>query len=216
MRSDDVVPLPVEAVGFQVDRLHLLVGDPPPRGVFSAAQTTDDLQALCGRCPRDQVGDRLVVAQRFAPPSRGDEREEAMLDLVPLAGARQEMTHRHRPSHFVGQLLQLPFPPPQARSVAPARIRGDEDRPRRAVQAPAFRTLPAADGAEHRLGRFRDEDLASNDSAFLAHLRRLPWLVLSAGSRRSERWEYRATPTPRSGGGCRPPGGAAPAIGLMW
>jgi hypothetical protein len=98
MRSDDVVPVPMEAVAFQVDTLHLLVGDSPPGGVFSAVQTTDDLQALRGRRPSDQVDDGFVVAQRLASPIRGNEREEAMLDLVPLAGARREMTHRQRPS----------------------------------------------------------------------------------------------------------------------
>src|SRR3990172_7206167 len=126
MRSDDVVPVPVEAVTFQVDTLHLLVRDAPAGGVCSAIQTTDDLKALRGRRPSDQVDDRLVVAQRLAPPVRGDEREEAMLDLVPPAGARREMTHRQRPPRLVGQPLQLPFPEPQARSVAPTRIRRDE------------------------------------------------------------------------------------------
>src|SRR6266496_3491904 len=96
MRSDNVVPVSVEAVGFQVDTLHLLIRDPPPSGIFSAVQTTDDLKALRGCRPRDQVDDRLVVAQRLAPPIRGDEREESMLDLVPLTGARREMTHRQR------------------------------------------------------------------------------------------------------------------------
>src|SRR6266849_5995878 len=144
MRSDDVVPVPMEAVAFQVDAVHLIVGDSPAGGVFSAVQTTDNLKALGGRRPSDQVDDGFIVAQRLASPIRGDEREEAMLDLVPLAGARREMTHRQRPSRFVGQLLLLPFPQPQARSVAAARIRRDEDRPRLAVQTPAFRTPPAA------------------------------------------------------------------------
>ena len=82
MRSDDVVPVPMEAMAFQVDPLHRLVRDPPPGRVFAAIQTTDDLQALRGGRPRDQVDDRLVVAQRLAPPIRGDERKEAMLDLA--------------------------------------------------------------------------------------------------------------------------------------
>ena len=84
MRSDDVVPVPVEAVAVQVDTLYLLVRDPAPGGVFSAIQTTDDLKALRGGRPRNQVDDRLVVAQWLAPPIRGDEREASMLDLVHL------------------------------------------------------------------------------------------------------------------------------------
>ena len=70
MRPDDVVPVPMEAVEFQVDAVHLIVGDAPPGGVFSAVQTTDDLQALRGRRPRDQADDGFVVAQRLANSRR--------------------------------------------------------------------------------------------------------------------------------------------------
>src|SRR2546428_13830498 len=111
MRSDDVVPVSMEAVAFQVDAVHRLVGDSPPGGVFAAVQTTDDLQALRGRRPRDQVDDGFVVAQRLASPNRGDEREEAMLDLVPPAGAPRGMTHRQRPRRFVGPPPPLPLSP---------------------------------------------------------------------------------------------------------
>src|SRR2546425_671159 len=45
MRSDDVVPVPMEAVAFQVDAVHLIVGDSPACGVFSAVQTTDNLRS---------------------------------------------------------------------------------------------------------------------------------------------------------------------------
>src|SRR5258707_3597537 len=128
MRSDDVVPVPMDAVALQVDSLHLIVGDSPACGISSAVQTTDDLKALRGRRPSNQVDDCFVVAQRLTSPIRGYEREESMLDLVPLAGARREMTHRQCPCRFVGQPLQLPLPQPQTRSLAPARIRRDEDR----------------------------------------------------------------------------------------
>src|SRR5262245_2767537 len=102
MWSDDVVPVPMEAVAFQIYTLHLPVRDPAPGGVFSPVQTTDDLQALRGGRPGDQVDYGLVVAQRLAPPVRGDEREQSMLDVVPLARARREVTHRERPSCLVG------------------------------------------------------------------------------------------------------------------
>src|SRR2546427_10144364 len=118
MRSDDVVPVPMKAVAFQVESLHLIVGDSPAGGISSAVQTTDDLKALRGRRPSNQVDDCFVVAQRLTSPIRGDEREKAMLDLVPLAGAGREMTHRQGPCRFVSQPLQLPLPQPHTRSVA--------------------------------------------------------------------------------------------------
>src|SRR5262245_33890038 len=150
MRSDGVVPVSVEVVTLEVDTLHLLVGDPPARGVFSTVQPTEDLQAPRRGRPGDQVDDRRVVAQRLAPPIGRDEREEAMFDLVPLAGARREMTHRQRPSRLISKLLQLPFPQSQARAVAAPRIRGDEDRPSPAVQTPAFGPPPPLNGRDSK------------------------------------------------------------------
>jgi hypothetical protein len=39
--------------------------------------------------------------ERLAAPVLGDEREKAVLDLVPLARPRREMTDRDRESEFV-------------------------------------------------------------------------------------------------------------------
>ena len=47
------------------------------------------------------------TAQRFAAPVLADVGEEPVLDLVPLAGSRWEVTHRDSQPGFVGQLLQL-------------------------------------------------------------------------------------------------------------
>ena len=68
MRPDDVVPVPVKPGGLQLDTLHLVIGDPPPGGVAAPVQATDDPQALRRGGPRDQVDDRLVVAQRLPAP----------------------------------------------------------------------------------------------------------------------------------------------------
>ena len=73
-----------------------------------------------------------------------------MFDLIPLAGARREMTHGQRPPRFVGELLQLPFPQAQARPVAAARVRRDEHGVGLRVQVAAFRTPSAADGGHRK------------------------------------------------------------------
>ena len=41
----------------------------------------------------DEVHDHLMADQRVPTPVHCDEREQAMLDLVPLACARREVTH---------------------------------------------------------------------------------------------------------------------------
>ncbi len=49
----------------------------------------------------------------FPAPIRGDERKEAVLDLVPLAGARRKVTDRHGESDLVGEGRQRQFPQAQ-------------------------------------------------------------------------------------------------------
>jgi len=39
----------------------------------------------------DQIDDHLIADQRLGAPVQGDEREQAMLDLVPLRGAGREV-----------------------------------------------------------------------------------------------------------------------------
>ena len=52
------------------------------------------LQTGAGGGGGDQLDDGLVADQRLAAPVLGDEREQPMLDLVPLAGAGRQMTDR--------------------------------------------------------------------------------------------------------------------------
>src|ERR1700693_1210318 len=88
----DVVPVAMEAMAVDVHGLHLFVRDSATRRVLSAIQTTNDCEALRAGRAGDQVDDRLVVPQRFPAPVRGNEGEQAMFDLIPLAGARRKMT----------------------------------------------------------------------------------------------------------------------------
>ena len=68
-------------------------------------EPTGDGQPLGGRGSRDELHDRFVVAQRFAAPVRRDEREEPVLDLVPLAGPGREVAGRDRALRVIGQAL---------------------------------------------------------------------------------------------------------------
>ena len=61
--------------------------------VLSAVQARFDNQSGLCRRPGNEIHDGTLIRQGPATPVRSDEGEEAMLDLVPLAGPRWEMTH---------------------------------------------------------------------------------------------------------------------------
>src|SRR5690348_1870988 len=69
----------------------------------------DDEAAAVGRVG-EQVDDRLVGLQRPAATVDRDVREQAVLDLVPLAGAGRKMADVDDEVERVGQSLELGFP----------------------------------------------------------------------------------------------------------
>ena len=86
MRPDDVIPFAMKRSTAKVDPLHLVVRDSSASGIRAAIQSTADGQAFGRRRRGDEIDDGFVIPQLGAPPVRGDEREEAMLDLVPFTG----------------------------------------------------------------------------------------------------------------------------------
>ena len=113
--ADGVVPVAVEFVAVNVDGVHLGVGDFDAGGINVGVDLAAHLEAGVGGGGRDQLDDGLVADERLAAPVLGDEREEAMLDLVPLAGAGRQMADRDGDVEFVGQALQLALPQPDPR-----------------------------------------------------------------------------------------------------
>ena len=114
-------------VGLDVDRLELLLGDLLPEGVLPLVEScaNDESSAVGGI--RDQVHDRLVGAQRPTAPVDRDEREQTVLDLVPLARSGREVAHADSDVEFVGKPLQLILPDVRSIPVAAAPVGGDED-----------------------------------------------------------------------------------------
>ena len=53
----------------------------------------------------DQLNDGLEAAQGFSSPIEGDKGKQAMLDLVPLAGAGRQVGNRNRDMQLIGQQL---------------------------------------------------------------------------------------------------------------
>ena len=99
-------------VAFQVDLFNFLIRHLAAGGVFPTIQTAGYLEALGGGRARDQIDDWLIIPKRLAAPIRGDEREQPMFNLVPLAGAGRKMADGNREPCFICQLLQLQFPKP--------------------------------------------------------------------------------------------------------
>lgn len=86
---DGVVPFPVECLRDQVDIGQLLVRDPLAFGIGFLIESALYRQSRPGRGGRNQLDDDLMSYHGFAAPVLGDERKEAMLDLVPLTRPRR-------------------------------------------------------------------------------------------------------------------------------
>ena len=67
-----------------------------------------------------------MADQRLAAPVLGDVGEEAMLDLVPFAGAGRKVATVTASPVSLAKRLQFAFPQPDPRTVAAAAIGGDQ------------------------------------------------------------------------------------------
>ena len=79
-------------------------------GVGVGVERGAHLQAAARPEARDELDDHLVADQGPPTPVHGDEREQAMLDLVPLARAGREVRHPDAQTGFLGQAAQLELP----------------------------------------------------------------------------------------------------------
>src|SRR6185312_14880874 len=105
------------------------------------------LHDQAGACRRagDQTDDSLAANQRPATPVLGNEAEEPVLDLVPLAGAWREVADDQPDPQVVGQLLQAHLPKPGARAVGAAAVGGDQEFAGAGEAAASHFGPPAAD-----------------------------------------------------------------------
>jgi hypothetical protein len=103
--ANSIVPLAVEVVAGEVQVTHFCVGHLDAGGIGVLIEFATNLQTCLRRRRGDQLDDDLMADERLAAPVSGNEREEAMLDLVPLAGAGWQVTHGDGNAELVGQLL---------------------------------------------------------------------------------------------------------------
>src|SRR5215217_2540895 len=148
-----VVPVAVEPMPFEAHRGELRVGHGHAFGVQPAIQLRSNAESRPTPRRADETDDRRQVHQRGAPPVHRDVGEQPVLDLVPLARAGREVTDRDGEAGAIRQALQLPLPEPQACPVAPARIRGDQQRTDAAIGGSPHHAPPSPDRVDREAGR---------------------------------------------------------------
>src|SRR5260370_42223533 len=150
MWADCIVPVAVEIAAPDTDGVHLGVADLDAGGIGGGIDLALDLQPGIGGRGRNELDDGLVADERSRPPILGNEREEAMLDLVPFARAGREMADGDDKAELGGQDLQLALPQPQTDANAAAAIGGEQQPPCMREARPAHRLPPAPDAANRR------------------------------------------------------------------
>ncbi len=100
-----------------------IVSDLDPGFVLPRIQGGANDEARLRGCTCDQIHNDLVAGERTPAPVLGDETEQPMFDLVPLAGARRKVTHPQGDSKLVRQELQRLLPKPITTAVAATSVR---------------------------------------------------------------------------------------------
>src|SRR3954449_9089553 len=122
---EGVVPLAVELIAGDVKSSHLGIGHRHALGIAVRVKFALHAQASPGGGCADQVHDDTVAHQRRGAPVLADEREQPVLDRVPLRGAGRQMMDRDGQTALISQPLQLPLPQPHPHAVRAAPIGRD-------------------------------------------------------------------------------------------
>jgi hypothetical protein len=91
----------------EFDGSELGVVDLDALGIFVRIKLSAHLQACIGGGGGNELDDGAIAAQRLATPVDGDEREEPVLDFVPLTGAWRQMADGDGKFEFIGKLQAL-------------------------------------------------------------------------------------------------------------
>ena len=125
--GDCVIPLAMEVMASDIDGGEFGVVDGDAGVVGIGIELGVNREAGFGGGRGNQLDDDLVADQRLAAPVLSDERKETVLYFVPLAGAGRQMTYGNSKAELIGKPLQFELPQAQARSVAAAAIRSDQE-----------------------------------------------------------------------------------------
>src|SRR5208283_429337 len=105
----------------------------------------------CGRS--NEIHNYFMAYEGPAAPVFADERKEAVLDLVPFAGAGRKMAYGDGKSSVVAQLLKLGFPKPESGAVTASAVCSDEHARCFRVRLIPHGEPPATDGFNGKGGR---------------------------------------------------------------
>jgi hypothetical protein len=107
-----------------VDRSHVLISYDDAFWIGVGVEFTMDLEIRISGSGAYEVDNDAIADQPFGVPVYRDEREQAVFDLVPLAGARRQVVDANVDAKLIGETLQFAFPQAQARAVAATAIPG--------------------------------------------------------------------------------------------
>jgi len=113
----------MELVACDVDLGHFSICHNDPFRVGVAVQFTPHAQSGVSGGGADQIDNHAIADQRFGTPVHGDEREQPVLDFIPLAGPWRQVMDPDIDAEFVGGRCNSRFhsrtrepllPPPSA------------------------------------------------------------------------------------------------------
>ena len=137
----------MERVAFDVDGVHLGIGNLDALGITAGVDVASDGEASIGG-GADQLDDDLMADERLAAPVLRNVGEQAMLDPVPFAGAGRQVGHRHGEAGFIGEALQFAFPQADPGAVAAAAVGGDDEAAGFGIARATEPLPPAADALD--------------------------------------------------------------------
>src|SRR4249920_75654 len=149
---DAVVPVAVEFMAMEIDAGEVGGSDFDAGRVRVGVDLGMDLEAGFSGGGGDQLDNDLMADERFAAPVLGDEREEAVLDLVPLAGTRRQVADSNNEIEFISELLQFHLPQAQPRSIAATAIGRDGEMIGIGIAGRAHQLPPATDRIDCEAG----------------------------------------------------------------
>ena len=123
----------MEVMPRDQDIAHLLVSYAYPEGIAPEVGRRSNLQASLRGCRANQADHDPKACQRSRSPVFGNVAEDAVLDLVPLAGPRREVADGDRKSSLACKPLKLALPKAYAIAVAAAAVSRNEKLGRRRV-----------------------------------------------------------------------------------
>src|SRR5438270_13555044 len=99
----------MEGVRYEGEGCHLVVGDFTSCRIEIGVKLALHRESSFGRGSSNQLQDHRIAGKRLATPVLTDPGKEAMLNFVPLARSRRQMTDHERQASLIGQLLEFPF-----------------------------------------------------------------------------------------------------------